>query len=87
MVKGNNAKDDFKEGFSSWFKFLAKLLSLMFGSSKNIVMFFIQTGLFILSILLLVELFKINDLNYERIFLYLLLIISTKLSWIIQNTQ
>ena len=77
-------KDDFNQGIKWYFNFLGKLVTTMFGKGNNIVMFFIHFGLIIISILLVIELFNYDNLNYSKIYLYIMLIISTKLSWVIQ---
>lgn len=85
--KDNNIKEEFKENLNWFLRGYLKIGLALMGSKKNIVMFLIQFGIFIISILLVIELFKINNLNYEKIYMYLLFIISGKLSWLIQNTD
>ena len=58
--------------------------------SFNLSLFLIKTGLNLLTVILIVEFLKYPDLNIDKIIMYVLFVISSKLSWLIvlnQNTN
>lgn len=49
----------------------------------DLSLFLVKTSLNLLAILLFVEFIKYPDLNYQKIYMYLIMGISGKLSWLI----
>ena len=68
-------------------EYKAIISKIPFPSLMKLPLFLVKLGLGFLTIILVIEFFKYPDLDYVKIQTYILLIISSKLSWIILQNE